>query len=109
MGSDLVVVSTPSIQFFTGVVNLLGRAGITDVTSGFRVYRVSMLRNILHKRDAHWAVEQTLAAARKEFQIKEISVEMPTRDKGQSQFTLDTFLLYPIRMADVMLRILIFR
>jgi hypothetical protein len=34
---------------------------------------------------------------------------MPVRDEGASQFTVDTFVLYPARMADVILRVLIFR
>lgn len=97
------------IQFFTTVVNVLGGLDITDVTSGFRIYRVDRLEEILHHSDSHWAVEQTLSAAKQGLQTTEISVEMPTRDEGESQFTLDTFALYPIRMADVLLRILIFR
>ncbi|WP_336135326.1 glycosyltransferase family 2 protein [Natronomonas amylolytica] len=97
------------IRFFTSMVNSLGGVEITDVTSGFRVYRVDRLREILHRSDKHWAVEQTLAAARNDLRMKEISVRMPTRDVGQSQFTLDTFVMYPLRMADVVLRILLFR
>lgn len=97
------------IRFFTGLVNRLGGVEITDVTSGFRVYRVSALRTILHRSDAHWAVEQTLEAAKRGHRIAEVSVEMPVREAGTSQFTIDTFLFYPARMADVILRVLIFR
>lgn len=103
------LVRRAGIRFFTGVVNTLGGVAVTDVTSGFRVYRVSMLRNILHKRDAHWAVEQTLDAARQGYRVREVSVEMPTRDSGDSQFDLGTFLLYPLRMTDVVLRVVLFR
>jgi len=103
------LVRNAGIRFFTDAVNLLGGMDITDVTSGFRVYRADRLEEILHHSDKHWAVEQTLEAAREGLRIEEVSVEMPTRDEGQSQFTLDTFVLYPIRMADVILRILIFR
>lgn len=102
-------VRNAGIQFFTATVNFLGGMDITDVTSGFRVYRVDQLSEILHHSDKHWAVEQTLAAAREGHKTTEVSVEMPTRDEGESQFTLDTFAFYPIRMADVMLRILLFR
>lgn len=97
------------IRFFTAVVNRLGGVDITDVTSGFRVYRVSALETILHHSDKHWAVEQTLDAARSDQRITEVSVKMPVRDEGASQFTVDTFVLYPARMADVILRVLIFR
>lgn len=97
------------IRFFTWVVNVVGGVEITDVTSGYRVYRVDRLREILHRSDKHWAVEQTLAAARNDLRMQEVSVKMPTRDEGDSQFTLETFVLYPLRMADVVFRILIFR
>lgn len=106
---DYPLVRKLGIRFFTGVVNALGGADITDVTSGFRVYRVSVLAEILHRSDRHWAVEQTLEAAQRGERITEVSIEMPTREVGQSQFTLDTFVLYPLRMTDVILRILIFR
>ncbi|MBX0295424.1 glycosyltransferase family 2 protein [Haloarcula nitratireducens] len=97
------------IRFFTEVVNRLGGIEITDVTSGFRVYRVSMLRRILHRSDKHWAIEQTLEAAKRDFRITEVSTEMPVREEGDSQFTLDTFVLYPVRMTDTILRVLLFR
>lgn len=106
---DYSLTRNVGIQFFTTVVNVLGGLDITDVTSGFRIYRVDRLEEILHHSDSHWAVEQTLSAAKQGLETTEISVEMPTRDEGESQFTLDTFALYPIRMADVLLRILIFR
>lgn len=97
------------IRFFTSVVNFFGGIDITDVTSGFRVYRVSALKNILHRSDDHWAVEQTLEAAKSGQRIHELSVAMPTREKGRSQFSPKTFVFYPVRMADVLFRILIFR
>lgn len=97
------------ITFFTKAVNVLGDIDITDVTSGFRVYRVSALREILHRSDKHWAVEQTLEAAKNGQRITEVSIQMPTREEGESQFTLDTFVLYPFRMTDVILRVLVFR
>ncbi|MBX0287203.1 glycosyltransferase family 2 protein [Haloarcula salinisoli] len=97
------------IQFFTRLVNALGDIEITDVTSGFRVYRVSMLESILHRGDKHWAIEQTLEAAKGGYSITEVSTKMPTREEGESQFTIDTFALYPIRMTDTILRVLLFR
>jgi glycosyltransferase involved in cell wall biosynthesis len=97
------------IRFFTRLVNVLGGVEITDVTSGFRVYRVDALESILHESDAHWAVEQTLEAARRDHEIVEVSTEIPTRSEGESQFTLETFVLYPLRMTDVALRVMLFR
>ena len=97
------------IRFFTWLGNRLGGTDITDITSGYRAYRAEALRRLTRPPDKHWAVEQTLEAARKGLRIKEVSVEMPVRQKGRSQFDLHTFLWYPIRVADGVLRILIFR
>ncbi|MDS0261506.1 glycosyltransferase family 2 protein [Haloarcula sp. S1CR25-12] len=106
---DYSATRNAGIQFFTRLVNALGDIEITDVTSGFRVYRVSMLAEILHRSDKHWAIEQTLEAAKGGYRITEVSTKMPTRDEGESQFTIDTFALYPIRMTDTILRVLLFR
>lgn len=106
---DYSATRNAGIQFFTRLVNRLGDIEITDVTSGFRVYRVSMLEQILHKSDKHWAIEQTLEAAKRGYRITEVSTEMPTREEGESQFTVDTFALYPVRMTDTILRVLLFR
>ena len=107
--AEYSLVRRTGIRFFTGVVNLLGGVDVTDVTSGFRVYRVDALEEILHRSDDHWAVEQTLEAARRGQRIEEVSVAMPTRETGESQFTLDTFVRYPFRMMDVVVRVLLFR
>jgi len=106
---DYSATRNAGIRFFTRLVNSLGDIEITDVTSGFRVYRVSMLAEILHRGDKHWAIEQTLEAAKQGYRITEVSTEMPTREEGESQFTIDTFALYPIRMTDTILRVLLFR
>jgi glycosyltransferase involved in cell wall biosynthesis len=97
------------IRFFTDIVNGLGGIHITDVTSGYRIYRVSMLEDILHRSNKHWAIEQTLQAANNGSRIRELSVEMPVRDEGASQFDIETFVMYPIRMADTIVRVLVFR
>jgi glycosyltransferase involved in cell wall biosynthesis len=106
---DYSFVRRTGIKFFTTVVNTLGGADITDVTSGYRIYRVSMLENILHRSNKHWAVEQTLQAANSGYRIRELSVRMPTREDGASQFDIETFVMYPIRMADTVVRVLMFR
>ncbi|MFB6224509.1 MAG: glycosyltransferase family 2 protein [Haloarcula sp.] len=106
---DYPLVRRLGITFFTTVVRRLGGIEITDVTSGFRVYRVSALKDILHRSDNHWAVEQTLDAAQSGQRITEVSAEMPTRNEGESQFSLDTLVLYPLRMTDTVFRVLLFR
>ena len=106
---DYSLIRRIGIKFFTSVVNSLSGIDITDVTSGFRIYRVSMLEEILHRSNKHWAVEQTLQAANSDYRIRELSVKMPTREEGASQFDIETFVMYPIRMADTIVRVLVFR
>ncbi len=106
---DYSLLRRSGIRFFTEFVNLFGGVEITDVTSGFRVYDVDALSDIIHESDRHWAVEQTLEAARRGYRIEEVSIEMPPRSDGESQFDLETFAMYPVRMTDVILRIVIFR
>jgi glycosyltransferase involved in cell wall biosynthesis len=97
------------IRFFTSLINRLGGIEITDVTSGYRIYRVGALERIIHRTDTHWAIEQTLDAAKQNFQIKEVSVEMPVRETGRSHLTPDALFVYPLRMADTILRVMVFR
>lgn len=97
------------IRFFTSLINRLGGIEITDVTSGYRVYRVAALEQIVHRTDTHWAIEQTLDAAKQNFRIKEVSAEMPIRETGQSHLTPDLLFVYPLRMADTILRVMVFR
>lgn len=97
------------IKFFTWVANYLGSLAVTDVTSGFRCYSAHVLRQLTPLPDRHWALEQTLEAAKKGMNIGEISVEMPVRDKGVSQFNVKTYALYPFRMIDCVIKVLLFR
>ena len=97
------------IKFFTNIVRFLSPVDITDVTSGFRVYKVKSLEKLGRTLDKHWAVEQTLDGAKKGLKIKEVSVKMPLRKKGESQFNLITYVKYPIRMIESILRVLLFR
>ena len=102
------VVRRSGIQFFTYEANLIGDLSITDVTSGFRAYRVDMLEELSRPENSHWALEQTLEAAREGFSITEVSVPMPPETEG-SQFDLKTFLAYPPRMMLITLKILLWR
>ncbi len=97
------------IKFFSWTANLLGSLRVTDVTSGFRCYQASALQQLTPLSDHHWALEQTLEAARKGLKIKEISVEMPVREKGASQFNIRTYALYPLRMIECVIKVLLFR
>ena len=97
------------IKFFSWVANFLGSLDVTDVTSGYRCYRASALAQLTPLSDGHWALEQTLEAARKNMKIKEISVEMPVRERGSSQFNLKTYALYPFKMVEIVVKVLLFR
>ena len=97
------------IMFFTKLVSIFGKVRITDVTSGYRVYKVSSLKKLGDIPDKNWAVTQTLEAAKKRMKIVEISVEMPPRRKGKSQFDPLTFIKYPFRMIKEFIRVLLFR
>lgn len=106
---NYTVTRRSGIKFFTWVANLLGSLTVTDVTSGFRCYRASALARLSSLPDRHWALEQTLEAARKNMKIKEVSVEMPVREKGLSQFNVKTYALYPFRMVECVIKVLLFR
>ncbi len=97
------------ISFFTLVVNVLTHAAITDVTSGYRLYNTESLRKLSRLPSRHWAIEQTLEAAKKGFRIKEVSVEMPVRNIGKSQFSVVTYGLYPFRMVWVVMKVMLFK
>lgn len=97
------------VSFFTLVANLLTHVGITDVTSGYRVYRTESLRKLSRISSRHWAVEQTLEVGKKGFKIKEVSVEMPVRNTGKSQFSVARYTLYPLRMIWVVLKVMLFK
>lgn len=97
------------IKFFSKLVSMFGELEVTDVTSGFRVYSRNALDKLERLPDRNWAVEQTLEAAIKRFKIVEVSVKMPARKSGKSQFDLGTFIKYPLRAVESVLRIAIYR
>lgn len=105
---DYSRVRRAGIRFFTFEANLLGKLSITDVTSGFRAYRVEMLEDLGRPENSHWALEQTLEAARKGYEITEVSVPMPPASDG-SQFDLKTLLAYPPRMILTTLKVMLWR
>ncbi len=97
------------IKLFTVIVNMLASVALTDITSGYKMYRVSCLKELSRTSDKHPAVEQMLEISRKKMKIKEISIEMPIRRKGKSHLTLKTYLLYPFRVLETMFTVILFR
>lgn len=97
------------VTFFSMAVRAATGQSITDVTSGFRLYRVDSVGRLTDLPDRHWAVAQTMEAAKKGLRIREISAEMPVRKEGKSQFSLVRYALYPFRMIPVMVKYGLFR
>jgi glycosyltransferase involved in cell wall biosynthesis len=92
------------IRFFSAVGSLLGSTRITDVTSGYRVYKSSALRLLWNVDDRHWAIGQTLQAVSLGLRYGEIPIQMQNRTQGSSQFDARTMILYPLRMSRVILK-----
>lgn len=97
------------IIFFSKVVSFLGHTKITDVTSGFKVYKVSSLKKLSKPSDKHPAVAQMLEIANKGMKIKEVPVEMSIRSTGESHLSLIRFALYPFRVSWAVLKVMLFR
>ncbi len=94
------------IIFFSKVVSLLGRTKVTDVTSGFKIYKSSSLAKLSKSSDTHPAVEQMLEIAKRNMTIKEIPVEMPSRYAGESHLNIIKFLLYPFRVILLLFKVI---
>ncbi len=94
------------IGFFSFLTSAFGGTRVSDVTSGYRIYRVSALSKIPPSPGRHWAVEQTLIALRLGLRIREVPVRIPPRVRGESQFQPQVAALYPLRMIVAILRAL---
>ncbi len=86
------------VRFFSFLTSVLGGHRIFDVTSGYRIYRVSALSRLPPGKSRHWAVRQTLTAMRLGLNVKEVGIPIPPRRSGQSQFQPQIALLYPLRI-----------
>ncbi len=96
------------IKFFTIIVRKIGGLKISDVTSGYKVFKVDSLKKLSRSSDKHPAVEQMLEMAQKGFKIKEVSVEMKLRHHGKSHLSLKNFFFYPMRMTNIIFTFLLF-
>ncbi len=105
---NLSFVRRMGIAFFSKTVSLLGHTKITDVTSGFKIYKASSLKKLHKPSDTHPAVEQMLEIAKKGMKIKEIPIEMPARSTGESHLSLVRFIFYPIRGVISILKVMLF-
>lgn len=104
---DYPFVRRIGITFFTKVVSFLGGVRLTDVTSGYKVYKTLSLQKLTRTSDKHPAVEQMLEMAKRNMKIKEISIEMPIRNNGESHLNFKRYALYPLRMIFSVLKVMI--
>jgi glycosyltransferase involved in cell wall biosynthesis len=97
------------IPFFSLIVSMLTITKLTDITSGFRVYNTNSLKKLTKISTRHWAIEQTTEALKKGLKVKEVSVVMPVRTTGKSQFTIATYTRYPFKMLWTIIRVFFFK
>jgi len=97
------------IFFFSTLVSILGHTTITDITSGYKVYKVSGLKKLHKPSDINPAVEQMMEIAKKGMKIGEVPIEMPLRDMGTSHLSLIRFTIYPFRGLWGIIKVMLFR
>jgi glycosyltransferase involved in cell wall biosynthesis len=106
---DWPFVRRAGIAFFTKLVNLVGSTNITDVTSGFKVHKVTSLARLSRSSDRFPAAEQILEYAKKDMKIREVSVEMPVRSTGNSYLSLKRLVLYPFYVTWAIVKVMLFK
>jgi len=106
---NLSFVRQIGIVFFSRIISLLGHTKITDVTSGFKVYKISSLKKLSRPCNTHPALEQMMEIAKKGMKIMEVAVEMPARNNGKSHLSLGKFILYPVRGIFSIIKVMLFR
>ncbi len=97
------------IIFFSKIISFLGHTKVTDITSGFKIYKVSSLKKLSKPSDLHPAIEQITEIAKKRMKIKEIPIVMLPRLKGNSHLSTTRLLLYPFRATWNILKVLLFK
>lgn len=98
------------IKFFTWLTTFsVNNARITDITSGYKVYKTDILKKLSRSSDRHPAVEQMMEMIKKGVKIKEVSVVMPLRKKSESHLNRKNFILYPFRIMFLIIKVILFR
>ena len=86
------------INFFTWLTNMLTGYTLTDLTSGYRIFKAEHVNKIAFSAEKHWSIEMTLLAKKNGLTITEAPIQAIDRKEGCSQFfEIMTFLLYPFR------------
>lgn len=97
------------IVFFSKTISILGHTKVTDITSGYKIYRASSLKKLSKPSDINPAIEQMMEMAKRGMKIKEIPIEMPIRNTGNSHLNPIKFFLYPFRATWHILKVLLFK
>lgn len=73
------------IRFFSGVINLLSEAGITDSTNGYRAIRSDKLAQLHLEEDRFSAPEILMEAAYSGLRMEEVPIHIKSRSHGVSK------------------------
>jgi len=86
------------VHFYTRLVRLLTGYNLTDVTSGYRVFRRDAYDRLAFRAEKNWAIETTLRAGLNGVRMVEVPTPFLERKGGQSQFSRRRlFFLYNLR------------
>lgn len=95
------------IHFFSMVVSIIAKQRITDVTSGFKIYRVSSLMKLHKPSDINPAIGQMTEIAKKGMKVGEVAVEMRPRKHGNSHLDFKKFVVYPVRAIFNIIKVMV--
>ena len=97
------------IKFFSKTISFLGHTRVTDITSGFKIYKVSSLKKLSKPSDLHPAIEQITEIAKRGMKIKEIPITMLARRNGNSHLSPTRLIIFPFRASWHILKVLLFK
>lgn len=73
------------IRFFTGLINFLTKADVTDCTNGFRAIKGSALQSMTLTEERFSAPELIIEAKKNDLRIKEIPITIGERNSGETK------------------------
>ena len=88
------------IYYFYWVIKLLTGIKVTDPTSGYRVVNQNIIKEFANNYPQDYPeVEVIVSLAKKKYKIKEIKVEMKSRQGGNSSITPSTSIYYMLKVT----------
>jgi hypothetical protein len=73
------------VRFFSFLVTLLVRRRVTDVSNGYRAFRVPALAGMPLSDERYYTAEHLIVAIRKELRFKEVPIDIARRQAGFSK------------------------